>query len=580
MKILIAKTAGFCMGVRRAVEMVLEAPEKHEGPICTYGPLIHNPQVLDLLAEKGITVCDRIPPSGRGTILIRAHGVPPDAKEGLAAAGFKVIDATCPRVIRVQTIIRKHAAKGYASIIIGDRDHPEVIGLKGYAGENGYVAATLEDLQQLPRFEKAIIVAQTTQNTRLYEAIKTWAATHVPHYDIYDTICDSTEKRQAEVQCLAAQVDAVVVVGGKESGNTQRIYEVARSTGKPAFHVETEEELDLDALAHFRQVGVTAGASTPNWQIKKVCRALESAPYRRVTGWRRTLYRFQRGLLLTNLYVALGAGGLSYASMQLQGLHHFLPHGLVAMLYVLSMHLLNHLTGGEADRYNDPGRARFYQRYKGSLAVMAIAGGAGGLGIAMGAGPLPFGLLLVMSLLGLSYNLNILPAFLSGGRYHRIKDIPGSKTFLIAAAWGLVTTVIPALSENGRIGPDTLAALVWTVGLVFGRTAFFDLLDMQGDRLVGRETLPIVLGAKRAMQLLKLSLVLLIVLPVLTSALGLSTSLGYFLVIIPAAMLVVITSYERGKLMAGARLEFLTESHFILAGIIGIVWAIITIGHP
>jgi 4-hydroxy-3-methylbut-2-enyl diphosphate reductase len=402
----------------------------------------------------------------------------------------------------------------------------------------------------------------------------------VPHYDIYDTICDSTEKRQAEVQCLAAQVDAVVVVGGKESGNTQRIYEVARSTGKPAFHVETEEELDLDALAHFRQVGVTAGASTPNWQIKKVCRALESAPYRKVTGWRRTVYRLQRGLLLTNLYVALGACGLSYASMQLQGLHHFLPHGLVAMLYVLSMHLLNHLTGGEADRYNDPGRAHFYQRYKGPLAVMAIAGGAGGLGIAMEAGPLPFGLLLVMSLLGLSYNLNILPAFLTRGRYRRIKDIPGSKTFLIAAAWGLVTTVMPALSENGRIGPDTLAAMVWTASLVFGRTAFFDLLDMQGDRLVGRETLPIVLGAKRAMELLKLSLVLLIVLPVLTSALGLSTSLGYFLVIIPAAMLVVITAHERGKLMAGARLEFLIESHFILAGIIGIVWAIITIGHP
>jgi len=580
MKILIAKTAGFCMGVRRAVEMVLEAPDKHNGPICTYGPLIHNPQVLGLLEEKGITVCDRIPPSGSGTVLIRAHGVPPQAKEGLSTAGFNVIDATCPRVISVQTIIRKHAAKGYASIIIGDRDHPEVIGLKGYAETNGHVAATLEELQQLPEFEQAIIVAQTTQNTHLYETIKAWAAAHVPHYKLFNTICDSTEKRQAEVQCLAAQVDAVVVVGGKESGNTQRIYEVALDSGKPAFHVETEEELDLDALAHFRQVGVTAGASTPNWQIKKVCRALESAPYRRVTGWRRTVYRLQRALLLTNIYVALGAGGLSYASMQLQGLHHFLPHGLVAMLYVLSMHLLNHLTGGQADRYNDPGRAHFYQRFKWPLALLALAGGAGGLGIALWAGPLPFGLLLIMSVLGLSYNLRILPAFLSSGRYHRIKDIPGSKTFLIAAAWGLVTTVMPALSENGRIGPDTLAALIWTASLVFGRTAFFDLLDIQGDRLVGRETLPIVLGAKRAMDLLKVSLVILIVLPVLTSAVGLTTNLGYFLVVIPIAMLTVITSYERRKLMAGARLEFVTESHFILAGAIGIVWSIITTGHP
>jgi 4-hydroxy-3-methylbut-2-enyl diphosphate reductase len=266
--------------------------------------------------------------------------------------------------------------------------------------------------------------------------------------------------------------------------------------------------------------------------------------------------------------------------MQLQGLHRFLPHGLVAILYVLSMHLLNHLTGGDADRYNDPGRAQFYQRYKWPLAAMAIAAGAGGLGIAMGAGPLPFVLLLVMSLMGLSYNLRILPPFLSGGRYRRIKDIPGSKTFLIAAAWGLVTTVMPALSETGRLGPDTLAVLVWTSSLVFARTVFFDLLDMQGDRLVGRETLPIVMGERRAMEILKLSLVILIALPALTSSLGLSTGLGYWLMVIPAAMLTVIVAHERGGLLPGARLEFLAESHFILAGVIGVAWSLITTGHP
>ena len=578
MKILIAKTAGFCMGVRRAVEMVLEAPDKHQGPICTFGPLIHNPQVLGLLAEKGISICDRIPPAGNGTVLIRAHGVPPQDKQALGEAGFNVIDATCPRVIRVQTIIRKHTAKGYASIIIGDRDHPEVIGLKGYAGEKGYVAASLEELRQLPVFDKAIIVAQTTQNTRLYEAVKGWAEATVPHYKIYDTICDSTEKRQAEVQCLASQVDAVVVVGGRESGNTQRLYEIARNSGKPAFHVETEEELDLEVLKHFRHIGITAGASTPNWQIKKVCRALEAAPYLGLTGWRRSLYRLQRTLLLTNTYVALGAGGLSYASMQLQNLGHFLPHGLVAMLYVLSMHLLNHLTGSESDRYNDPGRAAFYRRYRWTLAALAVAGGAGGLGIALMAGPLPFVLLLVMSLLGLSYNLRILPYALSAGRYRRIKDIPGSKTFLIAAAWGLVTTVMPALSETGRLGPDTLAALIWTSGLVFARTVFFDLQDIQGDRLVGRETLPIVLGEQRAMDLLKLSLVALTALPALTSALGLVSPLGFVLGVIPAAMLAVVLSFDRGKLLAGARLEFLTETHFILAGIISLIWSLANAG--
>ena len=152
MKIVIAKMSGFCMGVRRAVEMVLDAPGRHPGPICTYGPLIHNPQVLDLLASKDIATIKELPVCGSGTVLIRAHGVPPETKKRLKAAGYKVIDATCPRVIRVQSIIRKHARQNHAVIIVGDRDHPEVIGLLGYAGANGHVVAGVEELKRLPVF--------------------------------------------------------------------------------------------------------------------------------------------------------------------------------------------------------------------------------------------------------------------------------------------------------------------------------------------------------------------------------------------------------------------------------------------
>jgi 4-hydroxy-3-methylbut-2-enyl diphosphate reductase len=130
MKISIAKSSGFCMGVRRAVEMVLDASTEHLAPICTYGPLIHNPQVLKHLAEKGIRILNEMPDSGAGIVLIRAHGVPPDTKAKLKNAGFDVLDATCPRVIKIQTIIKKHAAQGYASIIIGDKNHPEVVGLR------------------------------------------------------------------------------------------------------------------------------------------------------------------------------------------------------------------------------------------------------------------------------------------------------------------------------------------------------------------------------------------------------------------------------------------------------------------
>ncbi|MGA6927410.1 MAG: 4-hydroxy-3-methylbut-2-enyl diphosphate reductase, partial [Desulfosarcina sp.] len=243
MKIEIAKTAGFCMGVRRAVELALDAPGKLAEPIFTYGPLIHNPQVLALFAEKGIRVLQQIPEQGNGTVLVRAHGVPPEEKQRLKDAGFRVVDATCPRVIRVQTIIRVHARKGFATIIIGDQDHPEVKGLMGYAGLSGYVVSSLEELDALPVFDLAIVVAQTTQNLNFYNQVKRWAASTFPHYKTFDTICDSTEKRQAEVKQLAERVDAVLVVGGGQSGNTRRLAEIAGASGKPTYHVETEAEL-------------------------------------------------------------------------------------------------------------------------------------------------------------------------------------------------------------------------------------------------------------------------------------------------------------------------------------------------
>ena len=162
------------MGVRRAVEMALDAPDKHINPIFTFGPLIHNKHVLNLLRERGISVLNNIPDPGSGTVLIRAHGVPPNTRQKLIKAGYEVLDATCPRVIKVQTIIKQHAAEGYASIIIGDKDHPEVIGLLGFTEEKGYVVGSIKDFDTLPEFNKAIIVAQTTQNTLFLEKIKNY----------------------------------------------------------------------------------------------------------------------------------------------------------------------------------------------------------------------------------------------------------------------------------------------------------------------------------------------------------------------------------------------------------------------
>jgi 4-hydroxy-3-methylbut-2-enyl diphosphate reductase len=574
MKILIAKKAGFCMGVRRAVEMVLDAPNKHVNPICTFGPLIHNPQVLDLLREKEISILERIPEHATGTVLIRAHGVPPQTKQDLKKAGYKIIDATCPRVIKVQTIIQKHAQKNYASIIIGDKDHPEVIGLLGYAEGKGFVVDNLDDLDSLPSFEKAIVVAQTTQNTLFYEEIKRWANHKFPHYKIFDTICDSTAKRQAEVQNLADSVDAVIVVGGQNSGNTKRLAEISKKTGKPTYHIETESEIDVDALSEAKCIGITAGASTPNWVIKKIYRTLEALPYKKKQGLQRVIFPIQRVLLLTNIYVSIGAGCLCYACIKIQGITNNLHHVLISMLYVLSMHIFNNLIGTKADRYNDPDRSSFYNKNKILLAFLAFAAGGIGLMTAYSVGWIPFLILLGMSIMGLSYNLRLIPKRFAYDKYSRLRDIPGSKTVLIAMAWGIVTSVLPRLSVSEDIHLNTAIIFLWSLSLVFVRTAFFDILDMQGDRIVGKETIPILLGEKRALRLLKTILAINFGILFVSSAFQLISSLGFALLICPAFVFVMLSAHERGYMLPGIRLEFLVESNFIMAGVMTLVWSL------
>ncbi len=572
MKIVLAKTAGFCMGVRRAVEMALEAPNHYQPPIFTFGPLIHNPQVMDLLEERGIRVIHEIPEKGNGTVLIRAHGVPPEIQEKLKTAGFTVIDATCPRVIKVQTIIDKHARSGSATIIIGDREHPEVAGLLGYARKNGHVAGSLEELIRLPVFRDAVIVAQTTQNTRLFEEIKAWTAQKYPHYKIFDTICGSTENRQAEIRRMAEDVDAVVVVGGKDSGNTQRLANIAKETGKPVLHIETESELDVSFLENVRKIGLTAGASTPNWIIKRVYRALETLPASKVKGIGALFFNLQRSLLLTNTYTALGAGCLCYAASKLQKIPNSYPAILISMLYILAMHIINNLTGSKADRYNEPERAAFYKTYQFPLSFLAVFSGLACLIIAFFEGVVPFLVILAMSIMGLSYNLRLIPKPFSLGKYFRIRDIPGSKTVLIAMAWGIVTSVYPVLALSGKVHLITAFAFLWTTGLVFVRTAFSDIVDMQGDRIVGKETIPILVGEKRTMDLLKFTLTGITLMFLVAGFLRLIPGLGFFLVICSVLMFILLGAYEKGYMAGGVRLEFLIESHFVLAGVLTYLW--------
>jgi len=278
MKVELARTAGFCMGVTRAMEMALEAARSGVRPLYTLGPLIHNRQAVELLQAEGILTVESPEevPAGAG-VIIRAHGVRPEVRKVLEGRGARIIDATCPHVVASQRRIAEQSAAGASVIIVGDRDHAEIRGLVGHARGPVAVVSTLEDLEKVDLPPPLCIIAQTTFSESTYAAMVEEARRRFPGITVFESICSSTEDRQREVRELAGRVDAVVVVGGRHSANTLRLAEVARASGRPVVHVESAAELDVSGFSGARIVGVTAGASTPSWVIGEVVDKLRAA---------------------------------------------------------------------------------------------------------------------------------------------------------------------------------------------------------------------------------------------------------------------------------------------------------------
>ncbi|MDY6851240.1 MAG: 4-hydroxy-3-methylbut-2-enyl diphosphate reductase [Thermodesulfobacteriota bacterium] len=580
MKIKPAKTSGFCMGVRRAMELALEAVHTQKGPIYSYGPLIHNPQAVDLLSSKGLQELEPgewSPETAEGgTVIIRAHGIPPQERRRLEESGFKVIDATCPRVIRVQAIIKKHTAQGFTPIIWGNPSHPEVVGLLGHADGRGLVITGPEDVPGLPDLDKVILVAQTTQNKQMLSSVVDAVTARWPEALVFDTICGATQRRQDEVSRLSGQVEAMVVVGGHNSGNTTRLAAVARETGVKTIHIETEKELEPDWLDGVGIVGITAGASTPNWMIKRVMRELERIAHKSDTSFYALAYQALRLLLLSNLYVAFGAGVLCLAGAMLQGLPPRGEYFGVAFFYIHAMHMLNLFLDKEAGKFNDPDRARFLEGHRtvllGSGIFSALVGLFFSLTISLGA----FLLLAFMSALGLLYAVPLTPRSWSRfTRLRRLKDIPSSKTLFLSGGWALTLSLIPALSPEGRLGWPTLIVGLIIFLMVFIRSALGDIIEIQGDRVVGRETIPIIIGEKKTLDLLNVAVGVFFLSLILGWVFGLLTSLAVLLIPCAAYAALYLVLFRREPVIGGTFFEALIDANFILAGLLSWFWAVV-----
>ncbi|RHR04087.1 4-hydroxy-3-methylbut-2-enyl diphosphate reductase [Clostridium sp. AF20-17LB] len=275
MEVTVAKTAGFCFGVKRAVEKVYEQIGKMEKPIYTYGPIIHNEQVVGDLQEKGVEVIDTLEELKTirdAVVVIRSHGVGKDVYDILKENGVEIVDATCPYVKKIHRIVEKQTAEGRRVLIVGSEDHPEVQGIKGWGDERTKVIENMDDFRrlELPEDEKLCIVSQTTFNYKKFQDLVEKISKTRYDITVLNTICNATQERQVEAMRIASQVDVMLVIGGKHSSNTQKLYDICRKECKNTYYIQTLGDFNPECISSVRSVGITAGASTPNNIIEEV----------------------------------------------------------------------------------------------------------------------------------------------------------------------------------------------------------------------------------------------------------------------------------------------------------------------
>ena len=276
MKLTIAKSAGYCFGVKRAVNMVYQEAEEAKVPVYTYGPIIHNEEVVRDLKQRGVHVVrelkelENLP---KGKIIIRSHGISRREHEAMKACGFEVLDATCPFVLKIHRLVEKYSKEGYRIVIAGNEHHPEVEGILGWVeGQPAYTVTSQEDIEklQLKEGEKVCLVAQTTFNYNKFQELVEIIKKKGYDISVLDTICNATEERQTEARKIAAESDLMIVIGDKHSSNTQKLYEISKKECANTYYIQTSKDMDYHQIQSINNVGITAGASTPNNIIEEV----------------------------------------------------------------------------------------------------------------------------------------------------------------------------------------------------------------------------------------------------------------------------------------------------------------------
>ncbi len=568
MKILLARTAGFCLGVRRATDMAVEAVRAGRSPVATLGPLVHNRQAVELLEARGIRTAPEGELPGEGAVIIRAHGVSPAERSALETRQVEVIDATCPHVLHSQRRIAKASAAGHEIVLLGDRDHPEVLALEAHATSPVHVISTVEEARAVAPAGSVAVLAQTTFHKQLFDEIVAVLRERFPGCTVYDSICTATEERQQEARRLAEQADVVVVVGGKHSANTRRLAEVGRETGTPTFHVETAPELDPAHFRDARTVAVTAGASTPGWLTQQVIDRLESFGGADLFSRLRSAARVAAHARLST---AVGAAALTHAVGQLlTGAPPAAESLLLVAGFVFVAYTCNRREPPEENtRFLLP-VDRFYREHRRLLLACAGAALLGSLVLAAFVGPAAVSLMSFAYAGAVLYAFPLLPARFS---HRRLKDLPASKDLLVAAAWAVVLVGAVSVAESATPDWDRMVGAGAVVFLlVFAKTVMLDLRDIESDHLIGLETFPILIGYGRAVRMLYAVHLGLCGLAIALGLVVFESGFGMAFALVPLYGAAALPLLTRSQFRGEAHCQLVIDGQLFLAGGLSLAW--------
>jgi 4-hydroxy-3-methylbut-2-enyl diphosphate reductase len=479
-------------------------------------------------------------------------------------------------------LVAGHVESGGSVVIWGTAGHPEVEGLLGYARGLGVVAAGPGQVAELPELKNVLLVAQTTQDKEKWPEMTETVAARYPGAKAVDTICQATVNRQSEARRLASECGALVIVGGRDSGNTKRLGQLGERAGLPTLVVEGPEEIGPEFVDGVSSVGLAAGASTPLWQIRSVKQRLEELGRAGEKTPVSFAKRFVRVMVLSNAYIGLGAGALGYAISAVAG--HPAP-GLYFGLYfffVLFMHLLNAFVDRVSTRSNDPDRGVFMRKYKKVLLVLGTASFAFSISGAYFAGPWVLALLAFLNVARVVYNVPVPWLWPKELGISSLKDLPMAKTLAISLGWAAWLTV-PLIASEPPLLPRTVQGLTATgvlFALVFlnllSRTLVMDFQDWVGDRMFGSRTSVTLLGWKRASKVVWGLIGFWAVIIVIVWLFWFPESPA-LLLLLPGPLLNAITlRYLHGHIgMGGYLFDFCLDGQFLLAGLLAWLWVMV-----